>query len=97
MLKKLSKGEKEHFLRDLAARLEKDNREIAQNERLAIVEHCFGRTVNSVVMQMPDLEELYAYKKCIRKYARAKMQAINVYNFDLYPGTNHLEKDLEFI
>ena len=54
-----------------------------------IVKVCFEKNINSVIMQVPDLEELYEFKKCIRKYARVKMRAINYYNYSL-------NKDKEF-
>lgn len=66
-----------------------DNHDIALDEKMRIVQLCFEKTVNSIFMQMPDLEELYSYKKCIRKYSRVKMRAINYYNFNL-----HKDKDL---
>lgn len=66
-----------------------DNHDIALDEKMRSVQLCFEKTVNSIFMQMPDLEELYAYKKCIRKYSRVKMRAVNYYNFNL-----HKDKDL---
>lgn len=53
------------------------------------VKVCFEKSVNSVFVQMPDLEELYAFKKCIRKYARVKMRAVTYYN-----STLHRDQDL---
>ena len=38
---------------------------------------------------MPDLEELYSFKKCIRKYSRVKMRAANYYH-------HVLNKDKDF-
>ena len=34
-------------------------------------------------MSIPDLEELYAFKKCIRKYSRVKMRCIQYYQSQL--------------
>jgi len=31
-------------------------------------------------MSVPDLEELYSFKKCVRKYARVKLRATHYYN-----------------
>ena len=45
---------------------------------------CFDKNVNSVIMQIPDLEELFAFKKCVRKYSRVKMRAATYYNSVLH-------------
>ena len=44
-----------------------------------MIDTCYTRTVNSVIMSVPDLEELYNFKRCIRKYGRTKMRVINYY------------------
>lgn len=33
---------------------------------------------------MPDVEELYAFKKCVRKFARVKMRAVTYYHKELH-------------
>jgi hypothetical protein len=46
---------------------------------MTIISTCFDKTVHSVIMSIPDLEELYNYKRCVRKYSRVKMRTINYY------------------
>ncbi len=77
---KFNVKEKEFFMNGLESQLKQDNHDLSVQEKLQIVTTCFDRQVNSVIMQMPDLEELYAYKKCVRKYARVKMRALNYYS-----------------
>lgn len=57
-----------------------DNHDISLDEKMVPVKMCFEKNVNTVFVQMPDLEELYAFKKCIRKYNRVKMRAVTYYN-----------------
>ncbi len=83
---KFSAKDKETFLKDLEGQLKMDNHDIALEEKLHIISVCFDKTVNSIFMQMPDLEELYAYKKCIRKFSRVKMRALNYYSGTLHKG-----------
>ena len=45
-------------------------------KKLDIITTCFDKNVQSVITQVPDLEELYGFKKCVRKYARVKMRAV---------------------
>ena len=61
---------------------------------MKIVKTCFDKTVNSIVMQMPDLEELYTFKKCVRKYARVKMRAVNYYSTSLHKDEDLLTSNL---
>ena len=37
---------------------------------------------------MPDVEELYAFKKCVRKFSRVKMRAVTYYHKDLHREEN---------
>ena len=77
---KFAQKEKDAYLKEVEQQLKNDNHDIALEEKMQAVAVCFDRTVHSTFMQMPDLEELYAYKKCIRKYARVKMRTLNYYN-----------------
>ena len=81
---KFTAKDKEDFFRDLEQQLKIDNHDISLEEKMHTISVCFGKTVQSIFIQMPDLEELYAYKKCIRKYSRVKMRAVNYYNFNLH-------------
>jgi hypothetical protein len=51
----------------------------AVEERLKLIEHCFNKTVHSVILPVPDLEELYEFKKCMRKHLRVEMRVVNYY------------------
>ena len=46
-------------------------------ERMQIIATCFDKTTDSMIMSIPNLEELYSFKKCVRKYARVKMRCIS--------------------
>ena len=86
---KFNAKEKESYLKAVEQQLKMDNHDIALEEKMQVVKVCFDKNINSIFTQMPDLEELYLYKKCIRKYSRVKMRAINYYNLNL-----HKEDDL---
>ena len=79
----LSPDEATQFKRDLDQQLDFDNHDLAVQERMEIVSTCYQKNVNSVIVSIPSLEELYGFKKCVRKYARVKMRAINYYHYDL--------------
>ena len=66
--------DREVFLDDLDRRLRLDNHDLSTDERLEIITTCFGKTVNSVIMQVPDLEEVFEFKHCVRKYSRVKQR-----------------------
>ena len=79
-----SAKQKEDFLSSLDAQLQSDNHDLALEEKMEIIGTCFKRNINSVVMAIPDVDELYLYKKCVRKYARVKMRAVTYYHKDLH-------------
>ena len=60
---------------------------------MQIIGTCFEKNINSIIMQMPDLEELYDFKKCVRKYARVKMRAVTYYNLLLHKEQDYLESN----
>ena len=74
-----------------------DNHDAALDERLEIITTCFENNVNSVIMQFPDLEELYKYKRCIRKFARTKMRAVSYYHATLHSHEDYLLKNLHMM
>ena len=82
---KFTQKDKDEFLKDVERQLVQDNHDISLDEKLTIVQTCFDRTVNSIIMQMPDLEELYAFKKCVRKFARVKMRIVSYHNYGMHP------------
>ena len=53
---------------------------MAVDEKLEMINYCFDKTVNSVISQLPNEEETYAFKTCLRKYARVKMRAVTYYH-----------------
>lgn len=61
-----------------------DNHDIALEEKMEIISTCFDKNIHSVIIQMPDVEELYAFKKCVRKFARVKMRAVTYYHKELH-------------
>jgi len=89
---KFKEKEKQAFKEVLERRLAQDNHDIALNEKLSIISHCFDKNVDSVVMQMPDLEELYLFKKCVRKFSRVKMRAIQYYHYGLHKDEDPIER-----
>ena len=91
---KFNPKEKEAFKKELEQTLQNDNHDIALEEKLTIVSTCFDKTVNSVITQMPDLEELYEFKKCVRKYARVKMRAVNYYHYQIHDKQDYLLENI---
>lgn len=81
---KFNEKEKGDFLDALNAQLKVDNHDISLDEKLDIITTCFDKNVQSVITQVPDLEELYGFKKCVRKYARVKMRAVTYYHHELH-------------
>lgn len=74
-----------------------DNHDLAVEEKLHIIGVCFDKTVNSIFMQMPDLEELYAFKKCVRKFSRVKMRAITYYSGQLHKGEDRTVESVKLM
>ena len=80
---KVTPDQAAQFKQDLNQQLDFDNHDLAVQERMDIISTCYQNNVNSVIVSIPSLEELYAFKKCVRKYARVKMRAINYYHYGL--------------
>ena len=80
---KMTPDQAAQFKQDLNQQLDFDNHDLAVQERMDIISTCYQNNVNSVIVSIPSLEELYAFKKCVRKYARVKMRAINYYHYGL--------------
>ena len=74
-----------------------DNHDFALDERLEIVTTCFDETINSVIMQLPHPNELFALKQCVRKYARVKMRSVNYYHRNLHPHEDFLYKNMRIL
>ena len=58
---------------------------------MEMIATCFNKNVNSVIMQVPDPEESFQFKMCVRKFSRVKMRAISYYH-----GTLHKNEDLMY-
>jgi hypothetical protein len=39
--------------------------------------------VQSVIMQIPDVDEMFKFKQCLRKFSRTKMRIISYYGENL--------------
>ena len=63
-------------MNDLEKQLKIDNHDFSVDERLEMISTCFNATIDSVIMQLPDPNELHAFKTCLRKYARVKMRSV---------------------
>jgi len=81
----------------LNTRLRNDNHDIALDEKMEIITTCFNKNVNSVIMQIPDVEEMVAFKKCVRKFARVKMRSLNYYHSILHPHQDYFLKNMEIM
>ena len=44
---------------------------------------CFNKSVQSVIMQIPDKDESDKFKNCLRKFARTKMRIVDYYEQSL--------------
>lgn len=77
--------------------LKNDNHDMALDEKLEIIGTCFNKTVDSVIMQVPDLSELYAFKKCVRKFARLKMRSVAYYHGTLHANEDYLFKNMKLM
>ena len=75
----------------LNQQIENDNHDNALAEKMDIISTCFNANVHSVIMQIPDVAELYSFKQCVRKYARVKMRSVQYYH-----GTLHANEDFFF-
>ena len=93
----MNKEDQEKFLESLNRQLKVDNHDFALDERLEIVTTCFDKTIGSVIMQIPDPEELFKFKMCVRKFARVKMRAVNYYHRDLHPHEDFLYKNMQLL
>lgn len=66
------------------AQLKFDNHDLALDEKLEIITTCFDKQIHSVIIQLPDVEELFAFKMCVKKFARVKMRSIAYYHKELH-------------
>ena len=49
-------------MNDLESQLKIDNHDIAVDERLEIIGYCMEKNIDSVIMQVPDPNELHFFK-----------------------------------
>ena len=82
---------------DLNSQLKVDNYDFGLSERLEIVTTCFDKTISSMIMQIPDPEELHVFKKCVRKYARVKMRSLQYYHRDLHKDEDMMYKNIRIL
>jgi hypothetical protein len=68
----------------LNTQLKFDNHDIALDEKLEIITTCFEKNVGSVIMQMPETEEMQLFRTCVRKFSRTKMRAVSYYHQHLH-------------
>lgn len=87
LLRPFGAEQQAEFRQVLNAQLSADAHDMAVQEKLDITTYCFDKTVNSVVMQIPDTNELHAFRQCVRKFARVKMRAITYYHKELHGHT----------
>ena len=93
----MSKPDQEKFLNDLETQLRVDNHDIGVDERLEIIATCFDKNISSVVMQIPEPQELHTFKMCVRKYARVKMRTLQYYHGTLHAHEDYLYKNLRML
>ena len=93
----MSKEQKDKFMTDLERQLTIDNHDIGLEERMDIVSFCFDKTIASVIMQVPDPNELHSFKMCVRKYARVKMRSLQYYHGTLHAHEDYLYKNLRML
>ena len=80
----MSKPEKEKFLDALQFQVSNDSHDMAIQEKLDIISTCLDKNMNSIITAIPNLEELYSFKKCVRKFCRVKMRAVTYYHTELH-------------
>ena len=94
---KLSQAQKDKFLLDLETQLRIDNHDFGVAERLEIVSTCFDKTISTVIMQIPEPNELHAFKTCVRKFSRVKMRSLQYYHGTLHAHEDYLYKNLRML
>jgi hypothetical protein len=65
LVKPLNKKSKEEFWNEVMAQADRDKHDLAIEEKMESVEHCFAKTTFSVTLKEPDTEELYAFRMCL--------------------------------
>ena len=70
---------------------------MAVDERLEIISYCMDKNIASVIMQVPDPNELHLFKQCVRKYARVKMRSLQYYHGTLHAHEDYLYKNLRML
>ena len=93
----MNKADQEQFYRDLENQLRIDNHDFGVDERLEIISTCFDKCITSVIMQIPDPNELTSFKTCVRKYARVKMRALQYYHGTLHAHEDYMYKNLRML
>ena len=94
---KFSADQKAKFLNDLETQLEIDNHDIGVDERLEMIHYCMEKNVDSVIMQIPEPNELHYFKQCVRKYARVKMRSLQYYHSKLHAHEDYMYKNLRML
>lgn len=93
----LDQKEKDKFLNDLEKQLQVDNHDYSVQDRLEMIDTCFNKTVASVIMQVPEPNELHAFKTCVRKFSRVKMRQMQYYHGGLHAHEDYLYKNLRLL
>ena len=70
---------------------------MAIEERLEVISTCFEKAISTVIIQVPDPNELHEFKMCTRKYARVKMRSVQYYHGTLHAHEDYLYKNLRML
>ena len=93
----MNEADKQKFLDDLEKQLTIDNHDFSVQDRLEMIDLCFNKTVASVIMQVPEPNEIHAFKTCIRKFSRVKMRSMQYYHGTLHAHEDYLYKNLRIL
>ena len=74
-----------------------DNHDFGVDERMEIISTCFEKSITTVIMQVPDPNELHEFKMCVRKFARVKMRSLQYYHGTLHAHEDYLYKNLRML
>ena len=84
-------------MEDLEKQLRIDNHDFGVEERMEIISTCFTKSIATVIMQVPEPNELHEFKMCVRKFARVKMRSLHYYHGTLHAHEDYLYKNLRML
>ncbi|CAI2385602.1 unnamed protein product [Moneuplotes crassus] len=76
---KFNKEDREQYIEYLSNKVKADKHELGSIERLEVVQNCFNKNINSVISNIHDFDEMYYFKKCVRKGVKCRIHMMAYY------------------